>query len=162
MSDEEYEVFETYDISDEDADLSEYESEKENEEEEEGEYLEEEEDVSPYHLYRESIRALEDLDDNCAKVLVIPDHNKTTSNIISKYEFCEAIGVRATQIERGAPVFTDVAKITNPIEMAKKEFFDRKSPLILERVIIDNKEQRFKVVEEWKVREMTFPPNIYY
>lgn len=39
--------------------------------------------------------------------------------------------------------------------MARKEFYDRKNPLILERVI----EQRGNVyrVEHWKVREMTFP-----
>ncbi len=101
------------------------------------------------------LRTLKIRDGDHKTIIVIPASERRTSHIINDYEFTEAIGVRASQIERGAPVFTDVTGLKDPIKMARKEFYDRKNPLILERII----EQRGNVyrVEHWKVREMTFP-----
>lgn len=114
------------------------------------------EDISAYIKAKKSFKLL-DLDNNCSKVIVVPDDERTTSQQIQRYEMVEAIGIRATQIEQGAPVLTDVEGLTDPITMAKKEFFDRRNPLTLTRSKINNRQQRFKLVEEWKVREMTFP-----
>jgi hypothetical protein len=86
--------------------------------------------------------------------IVAPD-DRITSHFIQRPEMTEAIGIRTSQIEQGSEVFTDVTGYTDPIMMAKKEFIDRKSPLIVERALEDTPTRA--VVEQWKVREMTFP-----
>ena len=45
------------------------------------------------------------------------------------------MGIRATQISQGAPVFTDIKNITNPIKMAEKELIDNRCPLYVKRYI---------------------------
>lgn len=101
------------------------------------------------------LRTLKIRDGDHKTIIVVPSNDRRTTHIINDYEFTEAVGIRASQIERGAPVFTDTTGLKDPIKMARKEFYDRKNPLILERVI----EQRGNAyrVEHWKVREMTFP-----
>ena len=47
----------------------------------------------------------------------------------------ELIGIRATQISQGAPVFVDIEYISDPIEMAKKEIINNKCPLYIKRYI---------------------------
>lgn len=86
---------------------------------------------------------------------IVPPDQRITSEIIQLSEMVEAVGIRISQIEQGSPVFTDVTGLNNPIDQAKKELFDRCSPLILSRALI--KEPSYWLVEEWKVREMTFP-----
>lgn len=88
-------------------------------------------------------------------IKIVPPDERVTSNIIQWTEMVEAIGQRISQIEQGAPIFTDVTGLNNPIDMAKKEFVDRMSPLILVRPL--RKDPDIWVVEKWKVREMTFP-----
>jgi DNA-directed RNA polymerase subunit K/omega len=99
-------------------------------------------------------------DSNHRIIRVRPDHEKITSEIIQVSEMVEAIGIRASQIENGAPVFTDVSGLSDPIEMAKKEFFDRQNPLILQRALQTSLTEI--IVEHWKVREMEFPRNLYW
>lgn len=94
-------------------------------------------------------------DRNHKKIIIVHDDDRQTSNIIQRPEMTEAIGIRASQIERGSPVFTDVTGYTDPILMAKKEFVDRANPLIVERALRDSPTEA--LVEQWKVREMTFP-----
>jgi len=96
-------------------------------------------------------------DSNHTNIIIIPDSSRTTSDVIQKQEITEAIGVRASQIEGGSPVFTDVVGLTDPIQMAWKEFRDRKNPLILERVVAEFPSEYTYHVEHWRVREMTFP-----
>lgn len=103
-----------------------------------------------------SMRQLEQ-DKDHMRIYVVPSNSRITSNVIQKYEMVEAIGIRASQIEEGSPVFTDTTGLTNPIQMAKKEFFDRKSPLILERTVEENHNTFTIYVEHFRVREMTFP-----
>jgi hypothetical protein len=105
----------------------------------------------------EYIIRLNELDDNHRIIRVIPSHKRITSNIIQESEIVEAIGIRASQIENGSQIFTDCSGYTDPIEMAKKEFYDRKSPLILERAL--KKTDKEIDVEHWKVRKMKFPYN---
>lgn len=100
------------------------------------------------------LQTLKIRDGDHIEIIVVDPEERITSNIITDPEFTEATGIRAAQIEQGTPVFTDVTGLTDPIKMAHKEFYDRKNPLILERVI----EQRGYTyyVEHWIVREMTY------
>lgn len=113
------------------------------------------EEEEPEETVYGPLRTLKIRDGDHKTIIVIPPGERRTSNIINDYEFTEAVGIRASQIERGAPVFTEVVGLNNPIAMARKEFYDRKNPLILER-IVDQHNQVYRV-EHWKVREMTFP-----
>jgi len=94
-------------------------------------------------------------DRNHKIVRIIPNDERISSNRIQRPEMTEAIGIRVSQIEQGSPVFTDVKGYTDPILMAKKEFVDRKNPLILERALQESPTEA--LVEHWLVREMTYP-----
>jgi DNA-directed RNA polymerase subunit K/omega len=94
-------------------------------------------------------------DRNHKIIKIVPADERISSNRIQRPEMTEAIGIRASQIERGSPVFTDVTGYTDPILMARKEFVDRKNPLILERALHDTPTEA--IVEHWVVRDMTFP-----
>lgn len=89
-------------------------------------------------------------------IKVVPSEERTTSEIIQLPEMTEAIGIRGSEIENGAPCFaSDIEGYTNAMDSSRKEFFDRKSPLILQRALEQG--TGYVLVEEWKVREMTFP-----
>lgn len=100
------------------------------------------------------LRPLKMRDGDHINIVVVPNVDRITSNFISLPEFTEATGIRASQIERGSHIFTDVTGMADPIKMAHKEFRDRKNPLILERVIETN--GNIVYVEHWKVRDMTY------
>lgn len=87
-------------------------------------------------------------------VNIIPDDQRKTSNYITHSEATEAIGIRSAEIENGSPVFVEINGITDPNIIAEKEFFSRKSPLILEREIYRSGDQVW--VEHWPVRIMTY------
>ena len=87
-------------------------------------------------------------------VIRIPDEDRITSNILQIEEMTEAIGIRASQIEMGSPIFCDYGVLSNPISIAKLELIQRKSPLILERCIAVRGSCCY--VEHWKVSEMTY------
>ena len=91
---------------------------------------------------------------------IVPDDNRITSDYIQLHEMTEAIGIRASQIEHGSPVLFDISEYdlySYPVILAKLEFYERKSPLILMRVISETPE--FVRVELWKVRDMKFQMN---
>lgn len=90
-------------------------------------------------------------------IVIVQDHLRRTSQIITREEKTEAIGARATMIEINPWVLTDYGTLSSPIKIAEKEFMDRKSPLILERIILETDNEIH--VEHWKVREMSFPIN---
>jgi hypothetical protein len=100
------------------------------------------------------LRALKIRDGDHIIIVVIPESEKQTSNVISLPEYAEATGIRASQIERGSPVFTDCTGISSPIARAHKEFRDRKNPLVLERCV--EIKDNVHYVEHWRVREMTY------
>jgi hypothetical protein len=103
------------------------------------------------------LRTLKIRDGDHIHIQIVPDEQRKTSNIMSLPEFAEATGIRASQIERGAHVFTDVAGLRDPRKMAHKEFRDRRSPLLLERKI--ETRGNIHIVEHWRVREMTYIHN---
>jgi len=87
-------------------------------------------------------------------IVVIPNDERRTSSILQLEELTEAIGIRASQIESGSPIFTDIEGISDPKLIASKELIDRKNPLIIERPI--NRIDNILYVEQWKVRDMTY------
>lgn len=89
------------------------------------------------------------------QIKIVPDAERITSNVITLYEMTEAIGLRTTAIEKGSPVYTDVEGLHSPQKRARKEFLDRKNPLKIHRIVMEKDGIRY--VEEWKVREMTYP-----
>lgn len=72
--------------------------------------------------------------DSKIQYIVKPEH-RITSNILTIYEYTEIIGIRATQIAQGSPIFTNVNNITDPETMAKKELLDNRFPLCIQRYI---------------------------
>lgn len=97
-----------------------------------------------------------DLSDEMHCILyVVPDNERETSQIMTLEEMTEAIGIRATEIENGAPVFTDVTGLSCPIAMARKEILDGKSPYKVVREV--GMRKGGKEVEIWKINEMTLP-----
>lgn len=134
--------------SDEEFITDENDEEEENEEEDDEEEDENDEDekyveyVSKADKYHQTIH-------------IVPPDERQTSNIMTRAEMVEAIGIRISQIEKGGPVFTDVSGYDDPAEMAKKELIDRRNPLKLRRII--NQTPSDIYVEEWPVREMGIP-----
>lgn len=92
-----------------------------------------------------------DLENESKIQFIIKNDNKITSNILTIYEMSELIGIRATQISQGSPVFVDINYISDPIEMAKKEIINNKCPLYVKRYIgLDR-------YELWNPNEMVKP-----
>ena len=82
------------------------------------------------------------------EIFFLRPEQRLTSEIITKYELCRIISIRAKQIEKDNIIFTDVTGITDPIKMAEKEIYDRKCPLSIIRKLNNN------TAEKWDVNEM--------
>jgi len=97
------------------------------------------------------------------KVIIVLK-NRKSSNILTKFEQCEIISIRAQQIANNDIALIDKGLLDDPIDIAKKELMLRKCPLILRRKMgeIFNKEKKefIEYYEYWDVNQMTFP--IYY
>ena len=59
---------------------------------------------------------------------------------LTKYETARIIGARALQISMGAPLLVDRGKLTNTIEIAKKEFESGSLPIYIKRVMPEKRE----------------------
>ena len=121
-------------------DLDEEDIEEDDEEEgEEGEYV-----------------ALENQEiDKIKNIIKVPDDERRTSNLMTIYEYTEAVGTRISQIENGSKIFTDYDGLYNNKQIAIKEMHDRKNPLIVRRVVKTDGNNIYE--EHWKVREMILP-----
>ena len=69
---------------------------------------------------------------------------------ITKFERVRVIGARATQISRGAPSTVELNGLEDALEIAEKEFRERKCPLVVVRKYPNGK------VEEIPVSEMIY------
>jgi hypothetical protein len=87
-------------------------------------------------------------------IKIVAPNNRITSNFITKLEMARAKGLRAEQIDTNGFSYTDTDNCGDAISIAEKEFFDRRSPLILCRLVGKKKN---KVIEKWSVREMSYP-----
>lgn len=66
----------------------------------------------------------------------------------TKYERARIIGVRTTQIANGAEPQTDITGLTDPYEMAVKEFDDGKTPpVIIQRRLPGGEVENVRVSE---------------
>jgi DNA-directed RNA polymerase subunit K/omega len=92
-------------------------------------------------------------------LVVVADDRRRTSDVISRAEITRAIAIRAAQIAARPTFYIDVGDLSDPIAIAREEFLQRRSPLILEREV-GRAARGARVVERWRVREMTFPPHI--
>lgn len=117
-------------------------------------YVLEEEDESAPPI-SSHFRLSETMDRSNMIIHIIPASRRLTSNVLNEQEKTEAIGLRATQIENASQPFTDVSGLSDPVEIARKEFYDRCSPLILCRDLRRTPTECWR--EEWLVREMIFP-----
>jgi hypothetical protein len=143
-------IEEEYDLYEDELDAEVEEENEETDEDVADEFQEESIDTIP-----DNIIQLDKFDKNYRIIRIIADEDRITSDIIQLPEYTEAIGQRASAIEQGSPVLTDVSGLSSPIDQAKKEFFDRHSPLILQRII--KKTPEYYVVERWQIRSMIFP-----
>jgi DNA-directed RNA polymerase I, II, and III subunit RPABC2 len=89
-----------------------------------------------------------------AEIIYFTANNRITSEVMTRYEYCEVISIRAKQLENSELCFTDPGTLTDPIAIAKKEIADKRCPLRISRCICDNK------FELWDVNEMAIPVDI--
>lgn len=150
MSDNEYDDDVEYFESDD----SEEEEEESEEGESEGEIDVEIEPESEKIYNNMIIQKIDETDKNHRIIKVVPDNERRTSHILTRFELSNVIGKRASQISNGSPIFTD-KKLSSSTKLAIAELIERQCPLILTRQVrIDG---NIIEVEKWKVREMTIP-----
>lgn len=168
-SDPEAEEYETEEELDEEVEEAEEEEEavdvldedieKEDEREEEEEEPAEEDDMSEYfesniiptYEDKEAKTFLSTLDE----VTNQNTKNRRTLAILSKYEKAKIIGIRAQQISMGSNIYLDnVHGYTNPLDIAKEELRQKRTPLIVRRNVVGKKGV---VHEDWRVEELIDP-----
>jgi DNA-directed RNA polymerase I, II, and III subunit RPABC2 len=78
----------------------------------------------------------------------IVDANHTSLPIITKYEYTRIIGIRASQIEKGAPLFIEVPDtMIDSYLIAKDELHQKKLPFIIKRPIPNGSIEYWKLVD---------------
>lgn len=100
-------------------------------------------------------RAKPPLPSGYRKMMIVRGAGRVTSNNLTVAEATAAIATRAQEIANDPSLYTDGGGLTCPIEIAKKEFFARKSPLIVRRFV--GYVGGVECVEEWPIRLMGLP-----
>ena len=90
------------------------------------------------------------------RVLVVASEDRLSSNMMTLAETTRAIAVRAKQISTHPYAYTDVGDLSDATSIARKELFDRRSPLVLRRPM-GRTPAGETIIELWCVREMTYP-----
>jgi DNA-directed RNA polymerase I, II, and III subunit RPABC2 len=145
---------EAVDVLDEDI-----EKEDERDEEEDEEPAEEEEDMSEY-FESNIIPAYENKETKTFLSTLEEVTNQSTKNrrtlaILSKYEKAKIIGIRAQQISMGSNIYLDnVHGYTNPLDIAKEELRQKRTPLIVRRNVVGKKGV---IHEDWRIEELIDP-----
>lgn len=75
-------------------------------------------------------------------------NERVTTAVMTKYERARVLGTRALQISMNAPVAVALEGETDPLTIAVKELRERRTPLIIRRVLPDN------TYEDWSVSEL--------
>jgi len=84
------------------------------------------------------------------KYTIVKKKDRITGKQMTKYEYCRIVGVRATQIEKGAPPLIEVPKhITDYEDIAKLELHHKLCPYLVRRPLPNY------LLEEWSIDEMT-------
>jgi DNA-directed RNA polymerases I, II, and III subunit RPABC2 len=135
------------------------EKEEERDEEEDDEPADDDEDMSEY-FETNIIPAYDDKDTKSFLSTIEEITNTTTKNrrtlaILSKYEKAKIIGIRAQQISMGSHIYLDdVHTLSNPLDIAKEELRQKRTPLIVRRVMLGKKGS---IHEDWRVEELIDP-----
>ncbi|KAI5192481.1 DNA-directed RNA polymerases I, II, and III subunit RPABC2 [Nematocida minor] len=83
-----------------------------------------------------------------AKQPEIEAEKRFTSPIMTKFERAKILGIRAQQISMSAPIMVEYGDETDPVEIAKKELKEKKTPLIVLRRLPDS------TYEKWAVKDL--------
>ncbi|KAK7197482.1 DNA-directed RNA polymerase III subunit [Novymonas esmeraldas] len=75
-------------------------------------------------------------------------NERVTTAVMTKYERARVLGTRALQISMNAPVAVALEGETDPLTIAVKELRERRTPLIIRRILPDN------TYEDWSVSEL--------
>jgi len=106
-------------------------------------------------------RGLRDYQAACAVdtrwIIVVPSEERITSNVMTKAEMTRAIALRAEEISNNPSAFTDVGGLSRADDIARKELYDKRSPLILRRAVGQTPAGE-RIIEKWTVREMSYHP----
>lgn len=96
------------------------------------------------------VKTASDTTDNT--IIIVKPENRITSDHMTSYEYTHTVGVRATHISNGAPIYTNPENLSDPIEIAKKEIRENCCPLSIKRKLGNSNR-----VEVWSVNEMVKP-----
>jgi len=92
------------------------------------------------------------------KIIIVPDIDRITTNVIQKYELAKILGMRAKQIAKNpVNIFVEIdANDINPVEIAKKELKLHRCPFLLRREVgVTDKGEL--ICEQFDVNEMALP-----
>lgn len=84
-------------------------------------------------------------------VKVVPDNERRTNPIMTKFEYSYFISQRATMIEHDSPLMIPDTKFVNAIDIAKEETERKVNPIIIYRHLPNN------TAEKWKCSELELP-----
>ena len=93
------------------------------------------------------------------KIIIIPDEERVTTNVLQRAEAARLISIRAKQISEYSTnylVNPQKGQLYDPQEIAKRELFERRIPLLLRRHVGRTPDGDI-IVEQWNPREMTLP-----
>jgi DNA-directed RNA polymerase I, II, and III subunit RPABC2 len=93
-------------------------------------------------------------------LIVVDPRDRKTTHWLTKFEVTEIINIRSTQISLYANCLVDISGLSDPVAMAWKELYLRKTPLIIRRILGEKKctdGVLRSFVELWSPSEMTIP-----
>jgi DNA-directed RNA polymerase I, II, and III subunit RPABC2 len=148
------------DDNDDDNNEEEDNNEDENNEDEEDnndEEINEEDEIKiekkiPITLNEKEDCIIDDFDDMVnikdVKILIVDKNERITLDRITKYEYVRILGIRTKQIENGAKIMIKYNGDLTPVEIAEIEIKQKKSPIIIKRILPSGK------CELWKLSEL--------
>jgi DNA-directed RNA polymerase subunit K/omega len=154
---DEEEVYEDEDLNDEDDDEEIYEAEEVEDEDEVDE--DEEEDDEEEDDEDDDDKLVKELDNDEDEEIImidnkimresvrVPDDERITRKILSKYELARLLGTRVQQIISGAPVFVACINGKSPIQIALDELLAKRIPMEIIRQLPYFKYEVFKLDE---------------
>lgn len=80
----------------------------------------------------------------------VPDTQRQTYNLLTKFEKTRLISTRAEQIARGSAP-TIQTDLTEPIAIAEEELLQNKIPIIIRRFVSEGSEKKY---EEWNAKDL--------
>lgn len=75
----------------------------------------------------------------------VPDDERVTKPILTKYERVRALSVRTEQLAKGAKPMVNVKGSINAVEIAKKELEMRTIPLFVVRTLPNGRKEKFDI-----------------